>query len=65
MSTGLHRYEPDLMIPLPVKVAIAFTTRTDDNHAAAVTDPAELTLMFPKDTIGMSNLGKVLRFVSN
>ena len=41
------------------------TTRTDDNHAAAVTDPAELTPLFPEDTIGMSNPGKVLRFVSN
>ncbi len=39
------------------------TTRADDSHAAPVTDPAKLTLIFLKGTIGMSSPGKVLRVV--
>jgi hypothetical protein len=41
------------------------TTRADDSHAAPVSDPAKLTQMFPKGTIGMSSPGKVFRVASN
>ncbi len=39
--------------------------RADDNHAAPVTNPAELTPVSLQGAIRMSSLGKVTRLLTN